>query len=218
MQINNTYTSFMADLPYPSKVGSNQQNSQVQEKQTSSVELQSLEQIQTMLQKEGIEDGTGRRAKDLFSLQDFANKIDDTTYNKMVDALKNEENSSLASMRFHSFPTQEDLEKDPKMFYARVETSLSMENTPSALIFNLNLKQGLSEYNRLNHSNESQELQTDIDFMSFIEYLKKKLFDASEKLEKGEMSMSEAEIKGYTTLLENYNNMEEKSSSLDIVV
>ena len=218
MQINNTYTSLMADLPYPSSVGSPRQNSQLEEEQTSSIELQSLEQIQTMLQKEGIEDDTGSRAQNLFDLQNLANKIDDTTYNKMVDAVKNEESSSSASMRFHSFPNPEDLEQDSKMFYARVETSLSMDSSPSALIFNLNLKQDLSEYNSSNHNNDSKDLPTDIDFMSFVEYLKKKLFDASEKLEKGEMNMSEAEIKGYTTLLENYNNMEEKSSSLHIVV
>lgn len=218
MQINNTYTSLMADLPYSSTVGANKQNTQIQEQQTSSIEIQSLEQIQTMLQKEGIEDGTGRRAKDLFDLQNFANKIDDSTYNKMVDVLKNEENSSLASMRYHSFPTQEDLEKDPKMFYARVETSLDMENTPSALIFNLNLKQDLSEYTSSPNFNESKKLDTDVEFLTFIEYLKKKLLEASEKLEKGEMTLSEAEMKGYTSLLENYNNMEEKSASLDLIV
>ena len=100
----------------------------------------SLDEIKSYLETNNIEDETGSRSNNLFDIQKFADKIDSATYNKMTNALLEEESSSQASMRFATFPSESILEEDEAMFHALLETTLNMEDTVHSLIFTLDLK------------------------------------------------------------------------------
>lgn len=212
MEVNNTFTSLIADLPYPSKTPSvNTNNTQDDVQEIKPVEKKSLEQISEMLQNRMVSDESGSRAKVLFQMQELENLVDSKTYGKMVDAVMNEKDAAKASMRYASFPNKEVLLEDSKMFHAMVETSLSMEKASTAVVFNLNLKEDI----RVSHTEQPEDV---VDFEELIELLKRRLFeDISLKQEEGEYPLSEQQKQGYSTLIHHYENGETSHQSLNIL-
>jgi len=183
---------------------------------TESSIVMSLEEIQKYLEDSGIEDDTGTRAKDLYSLQEFIGKVDDETYTRMFDALNVEKNTSYASMRYSSFPNSDMLDENPRMFHAIIETTLAMEDTTHALIFTLDLKAVLSKQRQDNTSMgksasskpPSLDLDVDFDMMTLMGFLKKKMEELEESAKDG-LDISEKNfINDYTALLENYKNVD----------
>ena len=177
----------------------------------------SLEQIQSYLETNNIEDDSNSRANALFDIQKFANKVDTATYNKMTTALLKEESASQASMRHATFPSEEILDENPKLFHALLDTTLGMEDTVHSLIFTLDFKQDYAKF-----QSEQGELNQDIDFsdQSFIEFLKKKVIELEDGLKDGSSLFEQNRIKDYSSLLDNFNNLlgEEDNTTVDIVV
>jgi len=163
------------------------------------------------LEEEGIEDDNQSRASALFDIQKFANKIDSSTYDKMVDSLMSEKKSSRASMRYSSFPDIKMLENDPRVFNAILQTTLDMKDTPHALIFSLDLKRDMN-MNTANDINPNAMIDSDeIDFskMSFIDFLKLKLLELEEDFKDGVQLSEQIHLEDYKSLFNNYMNFDE---------
>ena len=186
--------------------------------------LMTLEEIQKYLEDSGIEDDSGNRANDLFSLQEFIGKVDDETYTRMFNALNEEKNTSYASMRYSSFPNSDMLDENPRMFHAILETTLAMEDTTHALIFTLDLKAVLSNQTQDNVSMGKSassnppglDLDVDFDMMTLMDFLKKKMEELEESAKDG-LALSEKNfINDYSALLENYQNVDMSTIYPDI--
>lgn len=226
MQINSTYN--VVNLNEASSKSSSSANeiTDVSKKQketsdieTPSLKTMSLEEIQTYLENKGIEDEDGSRAKILLDIQEFAPKVSEDTYNKMTNALMNEKNSSWASMRYASFPSSEILDENPKIFHALLETTLGMEDTAHALIFNLDFKKDFSAYNSPYNSQSqgitkpSLDLETDFTAMNFFGFMQKRLEEMEEAAKDGFSLQEQNLFSDFKLLFENYNSMDENMVS-----
>ena len=227
MQINNTQNVFnvntMAknvDVPVNKTQAANndkniEQNS-IEENTSSSFKTMSLDEIKQYLNQHGIEDDEGTRAEALLDIQKFANKIDAPTYDKMVDSLLSEKKSSWASMRHATFPSSSQLDENPRMFHAILQTTLDMEDTAHSLIFSLDLKQGLENFAKL-HKDDPATLDMEIDFstMNFLGYLMTQLEQLKEDSKDGMQLSEQHHFEDYKMLFANYNNYEEMTNPME---
>mgnify|MGYP000367815386 CR=1 FL=1 len=176
----------------------------------SSFASMSLDEIKSYIEENRIEDDVGSRAKALFDMQKFVNKLEPGTYNRMVNSIMSEKKSSGASMRHATFPSTKMLDENPKMFHAVLETTLSMGNTPHALIFSLDLKRDFSSYSKEQNNLNKNQLDTDIDFsaLNLLEFLLRKLEEIEEDSQNGRQ-INEQVLSDYRLLFENYNSFDE---------
>ena len=184
---------------------------------TSFLATSSLEDIQNYLQENNIEDENGIRAKALFEIEEFAYKIDPSIYNKMVDSLLSEEMSSVASLRYSSFPSSDFLEKDPMMFNILIQTTLNIEDSAEALIFTINFNKDYSAYRSENNiSNKAFavderyfDMDVDADAMTLIGFILKKLEEIEESMEKGNNLNQDSLLRDFQMLLGFFNDYAE---------
>jgi len=230
MQLTNTFSSFntysLINYEANEQIENNHEKNISDLENTSAEDSTSLlpmtlEEIQKYLQDNGIEDETGNRAKDLLLIQNFIGKVDDGTYTRMFDALNKEKTTSQASMRYSTFPSQEMLEENPRMFHTILNTTLDMEDTTHALIFTLDLKAVLSNQagenspSKLSNTDKPPTLEMDIDFdmMTLIGFLQKKMEEIAESARDG-LDLSEQNfLSDYAALLGNYEDFDGSSVS-----
>ncbi len=179
----------------------------------------SFDEIKSYIEKKRIEDDTGSRAKSLFEMQKFVNKLEPDTYNRMVDSILSQKKSSTASMRHASFPSTKMLEENPKMFHAILETTLSMNDTPHALIFALDLKRDLSNYSKEQNNLNNNQLDIDVGFedLNLLEFLLNKLEEIEDDSQNGRQ-INQQVLADYRSLFENYNSFEEDNYLSEISI
>ncbi len=224
MQINNTQnlynvnaTARNADV-YVNKTQTVNNDKNIEQNSTevdtsSSFKTMSLDEIKFYLNQHGIEDDEGTRAEALLDIQKFAGKIDESTYDKMVDSLLSEKKSSGASMRHATFPSSSMLDENPRTFHAILQTTLDMEDTVHSLIFSLDLKQGLEKFAKLNKDEPpTLDMESDFSSMNFLGYLLNQLEKLEENSKDGMQLSEQHQFEDYKMLFANYNNYEEMTN------
>jgi len=222
VQINNTSVSYPINYTSPPKNTKTSPNetsptSNEASPEPKTLKNMSLEQIQSYLENNNIEDDSNSRSKALFDIQKFSSKVDNLTYDKMTNALIEEESSSRASMRYATFPSVQTLDENPKIFHALLETSFEIEDTVRSLIFSLDLKKDYTQY-----KGNNEDLKDEIGFSQFslVDFLVKKLLGAEEELRNENSTSKENRIQDYTSLLNNMNksSKQEDNTKIDIHV